>query len=125
MRCPNPECPDTEWMGSAPSYVDGVTICPRCGTPLEPEPADATLPERDLAAAAPVEVAEFLFRQDAELAASLLEADGIDSVVLADDAGNVNAGVGAGRVRLLVAAEDGPRASELLAAEASETEGEE
>ncbi|MGV8040048.1 MAG: hypothetical protein AB2L07_08220 [Thermoanaerobaculaceae bacterium] len=125
MRCPNPECPDTEWMGKAPSYVEGVTICPRCGTLLEPEPVEAALPEKDLAAAAPVEVAEFLFRQDAELAASLLEADGIDSVVLADDAGNVNAGVGAGRVRLLVAAEDGPRASELLAAEAGETEAEE
>ncbi len=123
MRCPNPECPDTVWMGEAPSYVEGVTICPRCGTLLEP--IEAALPERDLATAAPVEVAEFLFRQDAELAASLLEADGIDSAVLADDAANINAGVGPGRIRLLVAAEDGPRASELLAAEAGDVEDDE
>ena len=32
--CPNPACPDRVGLGLAGEYVDSVTVCPQCGTPL-------------------------------------------------------------------------------------------
>ncbi|MCU0291471.1 MAG: DUF2007 domain-containing protein [Thermoanaerobaculaceae bacterium] len=127
MRCPNPECPDAQLLHEGASYVEGVTTCPRCGATLvevepepEPEPGVAEREaEPDL-----VELATFMQRQDADMALSCLAADGIQSLVMADDCGMVNAGVGIANVRLLVAAEDLERARELLASDAGEVEGE-
>lgn len=53
----------------------------------------------------------------AELAASLLEGDGIEAMVMADDAGGAYPALQFVRgVRLLVASEDEARARELLSA---------
>jgi hypothetical protein len=59
----------------------------------------------------------------AELAAGLLEAEGVEALVLADDAGGNYPMLQFVRgVRVLVAAEDEARARELLAANWSEAE---
>ena len=34
MFCPNPECIDVQESGKPGEYVDGVTVCPKCGTLL-------------------------------------------------------------------------------------------
>ena len=34
MYCPNPECPDFKETGSPGEYVEGITICPFCGSEL-------------------------------------------------------------------------------------------
>jgi predicted Fe-Mo cluster-binding NifX family protein len=60
---------------------------------------------------------KFFNRLEAEMAAGILEAEGIEAVVLADDAGGAYPPLQMARgVRLLVAAEDEARARDLLAA---------
>ncbi len=34
MYCPNPECPDLVEGGVRGEYVEGISVCPRCGTGL-------------------------------------------------------------------------------------------
>ncbi len=62
-----------------------------------------------------VPAGEFLSPQHAEIARARLAAAGISALVQADDAGGMYPGVGFGRVRLLVKAEDLPEAQALLA----------
>jgi hypothetical protein len=121
MVCPNPDCPDVVIYGVPGSYTEGHTVCPKCGATLVADGEPGAPGGPDAAAPAemegePVEVARFLHRQDAELAESLLEANGIDAIVAADDCGNTYAGVAPGSIRLLVEADDEERARELLAA---------
>ncbi len=62
-----------------------------------------------------VVVATFLNPIDAELAQGALKAQGIDSMVSADDAGGVRPSLWMGGVRLLVRAEDARRAKIIIA----------
>lgn len=127
MRCPNPECPDAQLLHEGASYVEGVSVCPLCGATLVEEDAEQEVGPVDAEPEAEpdlVELATFMQRQDADMALSCLAADGIPSLVMADDCGMVNAGVGIANVRLLVAAEDLDRARELLASDAGDVEGE-
>lgn len=61
----------------------------------------------------PVEVARYSLRPYAEMAAGVLEEEGIDSVVVADDAGGMYAGIAP--ARLMVEEEDLERARRVLA----------
>lgn len=61
----------------------------------------------------PVEVARYSLRPYAEMAAGVLEDEGIDSVVVADDAGGMYAGIAP--ARLMVARQDLERARRILA----------
>ncbi len=61
-----------------------------------------------------VVVATFLNPVDAELAQGALKAQGIDSMVSADDAGGVRPSLWMGGVRLLVRAEDAKRAKTIV-----------
>lgn len=62
-----------------------------------------------------VTVSTFYDRMEAELAKSVLQASGIESMIMADDAGGMRPSllVGSG-ARLIVRAEDAERAAELL-----------
>ncbi len=62
-----------------------------------------------------VVVATFLNPIAAELAQGALKAQGIDSMVSADDAGGVRPSLWMGGVRLLVRAEDARRAKIIIA----------
>jgi hypothetical protein len=67
----------------------------------------------------------FSSRIEAEMAAGLLESEGVPALVLADDAGGAYPSLQFVRgVRLLVAAEDAYRAREILAAMAEGVEPE-
>ena len=82
------------------------------GLSRDPGGGGAEADDRDL-----VEVGTFAATIDAELAASLLDAEGIESMTLADDAGGAFPFFQATRgVRLLVRAEDETRAKEILEA---------
>ncbi len=61
----------------------------------------------------PVEVARYPLRPYAEMAAGVLEDEGIDSVVVADDAGGMYAGIAP--ARLMVHEKDLERARQVLA----------
>ena len=75
----------------------------------------------DLKLESPVVVATFPNRTLAALAASFLEAEGIETFILADDAGGAYPMLQFLRgVKLLVAPEDEARAREVLAAAAKE-----
>ncbi len=112
MYCPNPECPDYVEDGFPAEYVDTVSECPKCGARLATGPTPQTLGDGGERGGAvtvgreddpPAEVASFASRQEAELAASYLIAEGIEAAVLADDAGGEFAGVDrAEGARLLV-----------------------
>jgi len=46
VLCPNRECPDFAEDGVPGEYVETVTVCPKCGTPLVAEwPADEPVAE--------------------------------------------------------------------------------
>ena len=62
---------------------------------------------------APVEVARFHWRHEAEMALGILEDEGIPGVVLADDAGGAYAGIAVSRV--VVPAEHADHARSVLA----------
>ncbi len=66
--------------------------------------------------AAPVEIARFATAFEAEAARALLEDNGIDALVLEDDAGGAlpPLGMATGGARLLVRPEDVTAASDLL-----------
>lgn len=58
----------------------------------------------------------FTFRHEAEIARGMLEADGIEAVIVADDCGGLRPFVGAasGGARLLVRRSDAQKARKLL-----------
>jgi len=57
---------------------------------------------------------DFLNKAEAELAQGALEAQGVDAIVQADDAGGEEPGLWMGGVRLLVREQDRERAGEIL-----------
>lgn len=67
---------------------------------------------RDPLGRAPVEVARFHWRHEAEMALGILEDEGIPGTVLADDAGGQYAGIALARV--VVPAEHAERARAVL-----------
>ena len=125
MFCPNRECPDFLESGEPGEYRDDVEICPKCGARLEhapPEPGGRPGEQNEWGGngAAPggplVAVAWFEYRQDADLAASMLQANGIWAVVFADDGGGTLPHVGFGTAaRVMVPEMHAAAALELLA----------
>lgn len=77
-------------------------------------------------AGAPVEVARYRWRHEAEMALGILEDEGIPGAVLADDVGGVYPGIAG--ARLIVPSEHAERArvvlTELQVEEAEEDSGE-
>jgi hypothetical protein len=62
-----------------------------------------------------VVVRTYGFRHQAEVGRSMLEANDVDALIVADDAGGIQPGLdGGARVRLLVRRSDESKASELL-----------
>jgi hypothetical protein len=57
---------------------------------------------------------DFLNKAEAELAQGALQAQGVDSLIQADDAGGEEPGLWMGGVRLLVRAQDAERARKIL-----------
>ena len=88
MFCPNPECPDFVDTGIHSEYVDTIWQCPACGAKLvhelsaPPPPEGKDEPEvvggdpRSLAS-----IGTYLYHQDAELACTMLTANGITACV--------------------------------------------
>jgi hypothetical protein len=86
--CPNPECPDFVDTGIHGEYVDIIWQCPVCGAKLvhelPPRAAPETGDEPEMAGGEPgslVSVGSYVYRQEAELACSLLTANGITAFV--------------------------------------------
>jgi hypothetical protein len=110
--CPNRDCPDFQETGLPGEYREEIVVCPKCGAHLVPEPpvrreaeASGSVPtgERDAALGRLVAVASFNYHQDADLAASMLLANGVQAVVFADDCGGVDPRIGFGsRSRVMV-----------------------
>ena len=65
-------------------------------------------------AGAPVEVARYRWRHEAEMALGILEDEGIPGAVLADDIGRTYAGIG--EARIVVPSSHADRARAVLAA---------
>ena len=132
MYCSNPQCPDFIQWATHGEYREGLTVCPKCGAMLvagRPEPAGAEVPAKRVApqlAPLPgplVTLASFNYRQDADLAVSMLLANGINAVVAGDDCGRVDPGLGFGtRSRVLVDASQLEAASALLEQAVPESE---
>jgi hypothetical protein len=57
---------------------------------------------------------DFLNKAEAEIAQGALQAEGVDSIIQADDAGGEEPGLWMGGVRLLVRREDAKVADEIL-----------
>ncbi len=126
MFCPNPECPDLVDGGVRGEYVDGVTVCPRCGERL----VDGIPPEREdvIGFDAGVEVETVLVTAEGTETAvvrALLEASGIPFTTsgVADQVfpglawiGRGCGVVGEGGVSFIVRTEDADAARELLEA---------
>ncbi len=124
MFCPNPECPDVLESGHPGEYREGIASCPKCGAALVAEPpaevVPAHAPENGPAVGTTeaeeiVQVASFNFHHDADLVVSMLQASGIDALVLADDCGGVDPRIGfASRTRVMVPARQAAAAVALL-----------
>ncbi len=129
MYCPNPECPDFKQMGVPGEYVEGVTVCPFCGSKLveqmpniipaeeheetEPEEGQSN-PMQDLDEEF-VTVASYNFRHDAELTITFLVNQGIDVFASPDDCGGTDPVLGfATRTRLLVPKSQADQATALI-----------
>ena len=125
--CPNPACPDRVGLGLAGEYVDSVTVCPQCGTPL----IDATPATESPASAEAREVEMVCVLRTADeglasLVKSMFDGDGIRYVVRGEGLQDL---LGWGRVggfnyivgpaEFLVHEDDADRARSLLQAEAS------
>jgi hypothetical protein len=97
--CPNPKCAHARDTGKPAEYREGITTCPECGAKLVPKrPIVSAHGESPLAV-----VASFTSRQDADLAVSMLAANGIQARTFADDCGGMDPGLGfATHVRVLV-----------------------
>jgi hypothetical protein len=129
MYCPNLECPDFKQTGVPGEFVQGVSVCPFCGSALVHEmPAmnpsegpDETERGRGQFNAINdsnekrVAIATYSFRADAELAITYLINNGIDVVESPDDCGGTNPVIGfATGIRLLAPESQAKRAIALL-----------
>jgi hypothetical protein len=132
MFCPNRECLDFEETGEPGEYRDDIEVCPKCGTRLVHERPEVSsvddaaaevgedaLPEEPLVA-----VASFNYRQDADLAISMLRANGVPAAVFNYRFGGDPRVDFGSRVRVMVSESDAGLAQELLEQEAREPEGE-
>ena len=82
--CPNPACPDRVGLGLAGEYVDSVTVCPQCGTPLIDATSAAENAASPEAPEAEIEMVCVLRTDDeglASLVKSMFDGDGIRCVV--------------------------------------------
>ena len=131
MYCPNRECVDFEETGEPGEYRDDIEMCPKCGACLVHErpdltPDDGLAPEDEEDAGLPEEpvatAAAFENRQDADLAASMLRANGVPTLVVGVGWGGDPRVDFGSRVRLMVSERDLPLARELLEQEAREPE---
>ena len=122
MYCPNRECIDFEETGEPGEYREDIEVCPKCGSRLVHDLPDLRPPEEvgevadvDDREGALVAVAAFNYRQDADLAASMLLGAGLTAVVFGDDCGTVDPGLGfATRCRLMVPEDQASLALSLL-----------
>jgi hypothetical protein len=103
--CPNRDCPDFQESGAPGEYREGIVVCPKCGAQLvsEPpalveaeEPGSETSEERDRDLGPLVVVASFNYHQDADLAVSMLLANGLRAAAFADDGGGTDPRIGFG-----------------------------
>ena len=123
MFCPNPECPDLIEGGVRGEYVEGISVCPRCGAGLVEEvAADSAEALRQVDGEVDLE-SVFVTADGTESAVirSLLDASGIPFMMsgTADQAylglGWAGVGVvGRGGVSFMVRSEDAAAARELL-----------
>ncbi len=122
MYCPNRECIDFEETGEPGEYRDDIEVCPKCGARLVHEAPDLRergsvgVDEDECTPGQPlVAVAAFNYRQQADLAASMLLGAGLDAVVFGDDCGTVDPALGfATRCRLMVPENQAESALALL-----------
>lgn len=94
-------------------YVEGITECPECQVPLVESLPPEEIPEYENFAI----VRTYTSRYDAELGKSILEANAIDAVIAADDAGGGTLGAGLAfvqGVQLLVHPEDLEQAQQVF-----------
>ena len=130
MYCPNRACPDFQESGEPGEYRDEIRVCPKCGARLVAEPppelrrATAAAGEADEApSGALVAVASFHYRQDADLAAAFLQANGVAAVVFGHYSGSTDPRIGFGsRVRVM-APESQVRLATALLEEAPRSPG--
>lgn len=127
--CPNPACPDRVRLGLAGEYVDSVTVCPQCGTPLidatpaSENPASAETPGVEIETICVLRTAD---EGLASLVKSMFDGEGIRYVVRGEGLQDL---LGWGRVggfnyivgpaEFLVHQDDADRARALLQAEGS------
>ena len=124
MYCPNRECLDFKESGAPGEYREGVSVCPKCGARLVPEPpAPSEVAERGAESAEMpdgtpgplVVVASFNYHQDADLAVSMLLANGVQAYAFADDCGGTDPRLGFGSLtRVMVPEGDASLALSLL-----------
>jgi Putative prokaryotic signal transducing protein len=127
--CPNSACPDRVRLGLAGEYVDSVTVCPQCGTPLIDATPAAESPASSEALEGEIKMICVLRTADeglASLVKSMFDGDGIRYVVRGEGLQDL---LGWGRVggfnyivgpaEFLVHQDDADRARTLLQAEAS------
>lgn len=119
MWCPNQECPDALESGSPAEFVQGIIVCPFCGTALisyRPEWVDSGTPEITLVPVLPIVDNSWLPQIKA-----LLDSAGVR--FLLSDQGAKNSGVWGGASRfdptagapvVMVEESDLERATELL-----------
>jgi hypothetical protein len=125
--CPNRDCLDFQESGAPGEYREGIVVCPKCGARLVPETPNlrgaeqtgsGSAEEEEAASGPLVVVASFNYRQDADLAASMLLASGVRAVVFADDCGGTDPRVGFGsRARVMVPEDQAELALSLLGQE--------
>jgi hypothetical protein len=93
-------------------FIEGITICSDCHIPLMetlPKEKDPIHPS-DL-----VCLKTFMYRHEAEIEKGLLEANGIDSLILGDDAGGLRPEIGMGfGINLMVRQDELKTAQEIL-----------
>jgi len=92
-------------------YVEGITACVDCQVPLVQElPPEPEVEYRDF-----MPVKTYFSRHEAELARSVLEANGIEATIASDDAGGLQPGLSFTRgVQVLVNGDDILEAEEVL-----------
>jgi hypothetical protein len=93
-------------------YREGIVVCPKCGARLVPkspalleaeEPGVESTEERDADLGPLVVVASFNYHQDADLAVSMLLANGVRAAAFGDDCGGTDPRIGFGsRTRVMV-----------------------
>ena len=129
MYCSNPECPDFEETGSHGEYVEGISVCPYCGSNLVEQMPSMSLSEhhgetgRGGNESSPIDdsdeelvvVASYNLRPDAELMITFLLNQGIDVFESPDDCGGTDPAVGFGMgIRLLVPRSQAAQAIALI-----------